>query len=136
MNIFGIGSDLIEVDRIKNAIESHPRFLKKIYTEKEINYCETKSKNRFQSYASRFAGKEAVAKSVHQGLGKFLFFNEIEILDNDYGYPFVSVHGLTYFYFLTNNIADTKITLSSTRSFCIAYAISLIKREGQKNERF
>jgi len=131
MDIFGIGSDLIEVERIKNAIENHPRFLRKIYTEKEINYCETKKKSRFQSYASRFAGKEAIAKSVHQGLGKFLFFNEIEILDNEYGYPFAAVYGSTHFYFLTNNIADVKITLSSTQSFCIAYAISLIKKGGQ-----
>ena len=75
MDIFGIGSDVVEVERIKNAIENHPRFLKKIYTEKEIKYCESKNTNRFQSYASRFAGKEAVAKSLRQGLGKFLFFN-------------------------------------------------------------
>ncbi len=131
MDIFGIGSDVIEVERIKNAIEKLPRFLKKIYTEKEINYCEAKNINRFQSFASRFAGKEAIAKSVHQGLGKFLFFNEIEILDNEYGYPYAIVHGISHFYFLTNNIADVQITLSSTRSFCVAYAISLIKKGGK-----
>lgn len=127
MDIFGIGSDVVEVERIKNAIENHPRFLKKIWTENEIQYCESKNANRFQSYASRFAGKEAVAKSLHQGLGKFLFFNEIEILDNEFGYPFAVLSGSSYFYFLSNNISDIKVTLSSTRSFCVAYAISLIK---------
>lgn len=127
MDIFGIGTDVIEVERIKNAIENHPRFLKKIWTENEIRYCESKNANKFQSYASRFAGKEAVAKSLHQGLGKFLFFNEIEILDNEFGYPFAVLSGSSYFYFLSNNISDIKVTLSSTRSFCVAYAISLIK---------
>ncbi|MHB1275687.1 MAG: holo-ACP synthase [Candidatus Humimicrobiaceae bacterium] len=127
MDIFGIGTDVIEVERIKNAIENHPRFLKKIYTENEIWYCESKNANRFQSYASRFAGKEAVAKSLHQGLGKYLFFNEIEILDNEFGYPFAALYGLSHFFFLTNNIIDIKVTLSSTHSFCVAYAISLIK---------
>ncbi|MHB1254208.1 MAG: holo-ACP synthase [Candidatus Humimicrobiaceae bacterium] len=127
MDIFGIGTDVIEVERIKNAIENHPRFLKKIYTENEIRYCESKNANRFQSYASRFAGKEAVAKSLHQGLGKYLFFNEIEILDNEFGYPFAVLYGLSHFFFLTNNIFDIKVTLSSTHSFCVAYAISLIK---------
>ena len=127
MDIFGIGTDVIEVERIKNAIENHPRFLKKIWTENEIQYCESKNANRFQSYASRFAGKEAVAKSLHQGLGKFLFFNEIEILDNEFGYPFAVLSGSSYFFFLSNNISDIKVTLSSTRSFCVAYAISLIK---------
>ena len=127
MDIFGIGADIVEVERIKNAIENHPRFLKKIYTEKEIKYCESKNTNRFQSYASRFAGKEAVAKSLHQGLGKFLFFNEIEILGNENGHPFITLYGLSHFYYLTSNISDIKVTLSSTSSFCAAYAISLIK---------
>jgi len=127
MDIFGIGTDIIEVERIKKAIKSHPRFLKKIWTENEIRYCESKNANMFQSYASRFAGKEAVAKSLHQGLGKYLFFNEIEILDNECGYPFVALHGLSHFYFLSNNIIEIKVTLTSTRSICAAYAISLIK---------
>jgi holo-[acyl-carrier protein] synthase len=127
MDIFGIGADVIEVERIKNAIEGHPLFLKKIYTKNEIEFCESKNTNRFQSYASRFAGKEAVAKSLHQGLGRFLFFNEIEILNNKYGYPFAALYGDSHFYFLSNNICDIKITLSSTRIFCVAYAVSLIK---------
>ena len=130
MDIFGIGTDVIEVERIKNAIENHPRFLKKIWTENEIQYCESKNANRFQSYASRFAGKEAVAKSLHQGLGKFLFFNEIEILDNEFGYPFAALFGLSHFYCLSNNISDIKVTLSSTRNFCVAYAISLKNKGG------
>ncbi|MEI7616094.1 MAG: holo-ACP synthase [Actinomycetota bacterium] len=127
MDIFGIGTDVIEVERIKNAIENHPRFLTKIYTANEIEFCESKKTNKFQSYASRFAGKEAVAKSLHQGLGKFLFFNEIEILDNEIGYPQAMLFGSSYFYYLSNSIADIKITLSSTRSFCAAYAVSLRK---------
>jgi holo-[acyl-carrier protein] synthase len=125
MDIFGIGTDIIEVERIKNAIENRPRFLKKIWTENEIQYCESKNTNRFQSYASRFAGKEAIAKSLHQGLGKFLFFNEIEILDNEFGYPFAVLFGLSHFYCLSNNISDIKVSLSSTRNLCVAYAISL-----------
>jgi len=47
------------------------------------------------------------------------------------GYPFAALHGLSHFYFLSNNIIDIKITLTSTRSLCVAYAISLTKREGQ-----
>jgi holo-[acyl-carrier protein] synthase len=129
MDIFGIGTDIIEVDRIKNAVEKYPHFLEKIYTLKEIQYCDSRKNNRFQSYASRFAGKEAIAKSLHQGLGKFLFFSEIEILDDENGYPLVLLHGSSYFYFLANDIYDIKVTLSSTRSFCVAYAVSLqIKR--------
>ena len=127
MDIFGIGTDVIEVERIKNAIENHPRFLKKIWTENEIQYCESKNANRFQSYTSRFAGKEAVAKSLHQGLGKYVFFSEIEILNSGNGSPFVALYGKSYFYFLTNDLADIRITMSSTKDYSVAYAISLRK---------
>lgn len=128
IEIFGIGTDLIEINRIKEAINKYPKFLQKIYTSNEIQYCQSKNINKYQSYASRFAAKEAVAKSLYVGLGRFIFFNEIEILNSEMGNPYVILHGKSHFYFLANNIADIKITLSSTRYYCIAYAVSLIKR--------
>ena len=125
MEIFGIGSDIIEVGRIKNAIEKHPRFLKKIFTGKEILYCQSRKDNKYQSFASRFAAKEAVAKSLHQGLGKHIFFNEIEILNNEFGNPYVVLHGSSYLYFLTNKLKDIKITMSSTKDYAVACAASV-----------
>lgn len=127
MEIFGIGTDIVEVKRIKNAIEKHPHFLEKIYTQSEIQYCESKNSSKYQSYASRFAAKEAVAKSLCQGLGKYVFFSEIEILNSENGSPFVALYGKSHFYFLTNNLADIRITLSSTKDYSVAYAISLRK---------
>ena len=127
MEIFGIGTDIIEVDRIKNAIEKHPNFLEKIYTQREIQYCQLKKENKYQSYASRFAAKEAVAKSLNQGLGKYIFFSEIEILNNSNVSPYVSLHVKSNFYFLMNNIEEIKITLSSTKNYSVAYAISFRK---------
>ncbi|MCL4416214.1 MAG: holo-ACP synthase [Actinobacteria bacterium] len=127
MEIFGIGTDIIEVDRIKNAIEKHPGFLKRIFTLNEIQYCESKKENKYQSFASRFAAKEAVAKSLRQGLGEYIFFNEIEILNDNNGSPYVSLYGRSNFYFLMNNIEEIKITLSSTKNYSIAYAISFKK---------
>ena len=54
-----IGVDIVEVTRIKNAIEKNNGFLEKVFTKKEIEYCE-KRKNKYQSYAGRFSAKEAV----------------------------------------------------------------------------
>ncbi|MCE5329411.1 holo-ACP synthase [bacterium] len=127
MKIFGIGTDIIEVHRVKNAIEKHPRFLEKIYTCKEISYCQSKKENKYQSFASRFAAKEAVAKSLHHGLGKYIFFSEIEILNNEFGSPYVVLHGNSHLYFLMNDLEDIKITMSSTRDYAVAYAVSLKK---------
>jgi len=61
------GTDIIEIDRIKDAIKSDT-FIKKIFTEKEIEYCESKKDPaRIQSYAARFAAKEAIFKAISKG---------------------------------------------------------------------
>ena len=57
------GIDIIEVERIKSSIdEMGDNFLNRVYTENEIQYCESKKKNKYQSYAARFAVKEAAFK--------------------------------------------------------------------------
>lgn len=62
------GTDIIEVDRVKDAIEKYEeRFLNKIYTDLEITYCNSKE-NRYQSFAARFAAKEAVFKAISENL--------------------------------------------------------------------
>jgi holo-[acyl-carrier protein] synthase len=59
------GTDIIEIDRIKNAIERNgDKFLNTIYTDREIEYCESHSNNRYQHYAARFAAKEAMYKAL------------------------------------------------------------------------
>ena len=59
------GIDIIEVERIKSSIdEMGDNFLDRVYTENEIQYCESKKKNKYQSYAARFAVKEAAFKSI------------------------------------------------------------------------
>jgi len=127
LEIFGIGTDIIEVDRIKNAIEKHSRFSEKIYTSKEIQYCLSKKENKYQSFASRFAAKEAVAKSLRHGLGKHIFFSEIEILNDENGSPYVVLHSNSHLYFLMNGLEGIKITMSSTREYAVAYAVSIKK---------
>ena len=66
MEIYGVGTDIIEVGRITAAIEKGPSFKKRVYTAREVNYCENKKKGKYPSYAARFAAKEAVAKSLSE----------------------------------------------------------------------
>ena len=62
------GTDIIEINRVKDIIESlGDSFKNKIYTEKEIEYCESKKNVKFQHYAGRFAAKEAIFKAVSEG---------------------------------------------------------------------
>ena len=91
MNI-ACGTDIIEVKRIQKAIENKgDKFLKEIYTEKEIEYCESKNVMKFESYAARFAGKEAVLKAISNFLDSKYDVNwlDIEILNDEQGRPYV-----------------------------------------------
>lgn len=65
--IKGLGIDIIEIGRIKKAIENE-NFLARVFTVKEIAYCEAKKAQKMASYAARFAGKEAVLKAFGTGL--------------------------------------------------------------------
>ena len=125
MEIYGIGIDLIEVIRIKDAIEKFPKFLRKIFTDQEVKYCTSRGKNKYQSFASRFAAKEATAKSLGKGLGNVIFFKEIEVLNYENGMPYIVLHNKTKNYCMNNNIKEIKITLSSSKDYCTASAISL-----------
>lgn len=88
------GIDIIEVERIQENIEKYgEKFLNKIYTAKEIEYCESKKVHKYEAYAGRFAGKEAVFKAVSPLLNsKFdIDWKDIEILNNESGRPYVNV---------------------------------------------
>ena len=85
--IIGLGTDTVEISRIKKAIERTSTFLEKVYTKKEIEYI-SKKKNPYPSYAGRFAAKEAISKAFGTGVRKFGLL-DIEILNDDLGKPLV-----------------------------------------------
>lgn len=93
--IIKTGIDIIEVDRIKENIEKFKdNFLNKVFTEKEIEYCESKKVQKYQSYAARFAAKEAVFKAISEFLNnKYdIEWKNIEVLNDENGRPFVNLN--------------------------------------------
>ena len=91
MSIYGIGTDIINVSRIgkilkKNKIE----FKKKIFTKKEIFYCDSK-KNSESYYAKRFAAKEAFVKALGTGFSNGLLYKDVEIVNNKKGKPIIKI---------------------------------------------
>ena len=81
--IVSMGVDIIEIDEIKNSIQRSKRFLERVYTEKEIWYCESKI-NKFSSYAARFAAKEAVMKALGTGWSNGIQWKHIEVRNYNY----------------------------------------------------
>ena len=93
MNIFGIGTDIVSVDRIKNSLKNK-NFIKRIFNEKEILKCK-RNNNSNNCYAKRFAAKEAFSKALGTGISNGINFNEIVILNKKSGKPYINIIGQT-----------------------------------------
>ena len=89
MNIYGIGTDIISVDRIKSSLKSK-FFISRIFNKKEILKCKKINKS-INCYAKRFAAKEAFSKALGTGISNGISFNEIIILNKKSGKPYISV---------------------------------------------
>ena len=91
MNIFGIGTDIINIKRIKKALRKNNQiFKKRIFTTSEIKMCENRA-NKTECFAKRFAAKEALFKAV--GLPKKLQFNDVQITNTQSGTPKFIIKG-------------------------------------------
>jgi holo-[acyl-carrier protein] synthase len=92
--IVGTGVDIAEVHRIRESIERFgDRFLHRVYTEGEIQYCERKNVTRFESYAARFAAKEAGMKALGTGWNQGVRWRDIEVVRPRGQRPTIQFHG-------------------------------------------
>ena len=93
MEIFGIGTDIVNIKRMDNSLKKHGlSFKKKIFSKLEISYCE-KKKNSSAFYAKRFAAKEAFSKALGTGIRKGVNLKNIEVSNNASGKPSISLKG-------------------------------------------
>jgi len=119
------GTDIIEIERIKESIESlGERFLNKVFTPNEIQYCESKKAQKYQHYAARFAGKEAVFKAISESLtDKFaLGWQDYEILNDESGKPIVKISGIEL-----KEIENIDISISHCKQYAMATAVVIYK---------
>jgi holo-[acyl-carrier protein] synthase len=124
--IFGIGTDIIEVSRVKKAIQKSSSFLQKVFTRGEINYCNSKKNPDliYISFAQRFAAKEAILKALGVGVLGGISLNEVEIVNNSRGKPTVIMHGRAQQFLREKNISGIELSLSGVKEFAAAFAIS------------
>lgn len=118
--IKGLGSDIIEIDRIERSISKHGlKFLEKLFTEKEIAYCH-QHKLSPRHFAGRFAAKEAIAKALGTGIGKMLEWKDIEIINDSLGKPEVFLSEKAYKLF---NNPTILLSISHCKSYATATAL-------------
>lgn len=128
------GIDIIEVERIKEAIlEMGDSFLNRIYTEKEIEYCNKSEVMKYQHFAARFAAKEAVFKAISEYIDgrKDAIWKDIEIINSESGKPEINVDRLKE---NINKAGDNvrliniDVSISHIRDFAVASAVVLIEK--------
>ena len=121
--IFGIGTDIIEVERIGKRLEKSDALKQKIYTLREQKYCEKGKVTVFQCYAARFAAKEAFFKALGTGYRYGMAFHEIEVLNDELGKPFVIPHGKVKEYLEKNNVHSTHLSISHVKETAVAMVV-------------
>ncbi len=122
--IFGTGIDIIEVDRIKNSIRKYSdRFKKKIFTQKEIDYCHSQAEPA-KHFAARFTVKEAVLKCFGTGMTGTILWKDIEIDKLNSGQPVLNLHGNGKKLFNQLNLKHIHISITHDKTYAAAHAIA------------
>ena len=122
MKIYGVGTDIVSVDRIKKLLKNK-NFIKRLYNKNEVIKC-SKLINPNNCYAKRFAAKEAFSKALGTGISNGINFNEITILNEKNGKPFIKLIGNTKK--KINNKLKKKFKISLSLSDEKKYAVAFV----------
>lgn len=122
--VVGLGTDLIEVSRIEQSIQRFgDRFLTRIFTPREIAYCMRKKKSAAESFAARFAAKEAGAKALGTGISRGVTWLEIEVTREPSGKPTLALHGRAAERAQSLGVRHNSISLTHTGDIALAVVI-------------
>lgn len=121
--IYGLGTDIIEIDRIKNSLNRNLKLLDKLFSKDELLMLKSK-KYKPESVAGNFSAKEAVVKSVGTGLRGFNL-HDIQILRDDLNKPIVIPAGKFKDFCIENNISEIKVSISHSKNYATATAIAI-----------
>ncbi|MCS7230270.1 MAG: holo-ACP synthase [Candidatus Kryptonium sp.] len=118
--IIGVGVDIVEIERFKNLTQRWgEHFLKKVFTQKEIDYCLSR-KNTYQHLAGKFAAKEAISKAISTGWSGIFRWKDVEILNDENGKPEVMLYNQLKIQF---NSCLIHISISHSQNYAVAFAV-------------
>jgi len=135
MEIVGLGTDIIECVRIWKMIHDHGElFLQRVYTNKEIRYCQSR-RQAAEHFAGRWAAKEAVLKALGTGWRRGISWRDVEIRNDPSGRPRVAVRGEAKEIAKKMRLNDVMITISHCRTFATAFAIAVRNEQKRKKPK-
>ena len=120
--IYGVGTDIIEVKRVKKQLDKISGLKEKLFSPLEITYCESK-KYAEQHFTGRFAAKEAFFKALGTGWRNGLEYNEIEVYNNELGKPKIKLYGKSKKFANKENINSIHISISHIKNIATAVVI-------------
>jgi holo-[acyl-carrier protein] synthase len=123
--IAGVGIDMIEVERMAEKISKESGFRELVFSEAEIEYCESK-KHKAEHYAARFAAKEAFFKALGTGWTENTSFNEVEIMNDEDGKPEINLSGQTLETIGSMGIKNIFVSLSHIKK--VASAVVIVEK--------
>lgn len=130
--IVGLGTDLTEIERIEKSIARFGhRFLERIFTPAEIEYCLRKKKSSAESFAARFAAKEAAAKALGTGISRGVSWQEVEVTRQASGKPGMRLHGKAEERAARMGVLWISVSLTHTRGL----AMAIVLMEGSDSSR-
>ena len=121
--ILSIGTDIVEVYRIRETIARTPRFATRVFTERERQYCESKGAAAGQSYAGRFAAKEAFLKALKTGWRGKITWTDIEIVNDGDGVPQFRITGAAQRLLAGMGAGHVHLSISHTSEHAVAQVI-------------
>jgi holo-[acyl-carrier protein] synthase len=122
--VIGTGIDVVEIERVARSIERYgSRFLERVYTAAEIAYCQRKRRNAAESFAARFAAKEAGAKALGTGIGFGVTWRELEVGREPAGRPLLLLHGRAAEIAASLGVRHSSLSITHTRTQSMALVI-------------
>jgi holo-[acyl-carrier protein] synthase len=121
--IVSIGTDIIEIRRVREVLARTPRFRERVFTEQERAYCDSRGVSAAQHYAARFAAKEAAFKALRTGWRDGLSWHHVEITLTDAGAPELQLSGHARDLFDALGATHAHLSLSHTTEHAVAQVI-------------
>ena len=121
--IVSTGIDIVEVYRIAETMTRTPRFAERVFTISERAYCDAKGAAAAQSYAGRFAAKEAFLKALQTGWRGKITWHDIEILSDDQGVPSLNISGEARRLVEDRGVAQMHLSISHTTEHAVAHVM-------------
>lgn len=128
--VLGVGVDVVEIERIRVLVERYgDRFVQRVFTEAERNYCESR-RDAAACYAARFAAKESVLKAMGTGLAGCRW-TDVEVVRNAAGRPAAALHGGASILAGQRQVSRVLISLSHDRAHAMAFAVAMGRGSGE-----